>query len=570
VAIKLKKVDVVIIGLGAGGGMASLPLARAGLNVVGLDAGPRHTGADYPSDEILLDIRVAHRKKTRAETPTVRNNRSETAVIDPAPSLTMNAVGGSTIHFSTTWHRFNPHNFKSRGYALRHSGPGSIPRGSALADWPLTYEELEPSYDKVDYVVGSSGQAGNVKGNIDRRGNIYEGPRSRPFPNPPLRRTGFHELLIEGAKRLGWHYHDGIVCATSREYRGRPACSYCGFCGGIGCHSSAKGSTDVTAIPLAEATKNLKVITEARVTAITSNNDGLATGVLYLKGGRLFWQPASVVVLSAYTYENVRLLLLSKTNAYPNGLSNNHGQVGKYFTGHPFATTTGFFPGRKLNKYFGEGAQGIVVEEFGDREYDRTGLGFIGDCYMDGRGSFKPISMVNSASGYPGIPQWGSAWKSWLKNSDSIQQITGSFEITIYEDDFLDLDPTHRDSLGLPRIRVTMPGTLRENERRQDAFLRAQEALWLKEAGAVQTWSSPTSPRRVNVHAFGGTRMGDDPDSSVVDRWGMSHEVPNLALAGCSVFVSTSHHHPAHTIEALGWRTADYIVKNWKSLAPDA
>lgn len=567
--IKLKRADVVIIGLGAGGGMAALPLARSGLNVVGLDAGPRYTGRDHPSDEILLSIRLAHRQKCLDESPTVRSTRSDVAAPEAAPGLTMNAVGGSTIHFNTTWHRLVPHNFMLRSNSINRYGQGSIPAGSAVADWPLTFAELEPYYDRVDAVVGSSGYAGNVRGTINRRGNIYEGPRSREFPNPPLRRTGWSEALIPAAQRLGWHYHDVTVCANSREYRGRPACSYCGFCAPIGCHSGAKGSIDVTAIPLAEATKNLKVVPQARVTSITSDSDGLATGVLYLKGGREFWQPAGVVILAAFTYENVRLLLLSKAAAYPNGLANNHGVVGKYYTTHPGATTGAWFPGRKWNQFYGEGAQGIAVEEFGDRDFDHTGLGFIGSGYMDGRVQRLPIAMVNNASGYPGIAQWGSAWKAHIKNTDSYSQVTSTLDRLIYEDDLLDLDPTYRDSLGLPRLRITMPATLRPNDARMSAFIREKQALWLKEVGAAQTWSTPGAAR-IGVHAFGGTRMGNDPDSSVVDRWQMAHEVPNLAICGSSTWPTAGHKHPAHTIESLGWRTADHIIKNWKTIARDS
>jgi gluconate 2-dehydrogenase alpha chain len=568
VPIKLKKADVVVIGLGAGGGMAVLPLARAGLDVVGLDAGPRYTGADHVSDEIMLSIRVAHRKKCLAETPTVRNTRSDTAAPQVNPGLTMNAVGGSTIHFNTTWHRLAPHNFVLRSNSIRRYGASSIPAGSAVADWPLTFDELEPYYDRVDYVVGSSGHAGNLRGTIDTRGNVYEGPRSRPFPNPPLRRTGWSEELIPAARRLGWAFHDVTVCANSREYRGRPACSYCGFCAPIGCHSGAKGSMDVTAIPLAEATKKLKVVPEATVTSITVNSDGLATGVLYLKGGRQFWQPASVVILSAFTYENVRLLLLSKSAAYPNGLANNHGVVGKYYTTHPGATTGAWFPGRKWNQFYGEGAQGIAVEEFGDRDFDHTGLGFIGSGYMDGRVQRLPIAMVNAVSGKPGAPQWGSGWKALLRQADSYGQVTSTLDRVIYEDDLMDLDPVWKDPQGLPRLRITMPSTLRTNDARLSQFIRDKQALWLKEMGAAETWSTPAAAR-IGVHAFGGTRMGDDPDSSVVDRWQMAHEAPNLAVCGSSTWPTAAHKHPAHTIEALAWRTADHIVRNWKTISPD-
>ena len=566
--IRLKKTDVVIVGLGAAGGMASLPFARAGLKVVGLDAGPRYTGADYPSDEIKLEVRREHSRKLLNDVPTVRDTAAQTARVDTAPGLTMNGVGGSTIHYNCQSWRFKPWDFKAYSDTVQKYGASAVPAGSALADWPLSYDELEPYYDKVEYTIGVSGKAGNLRGQIDRRGNIYEGRRSREFPNPPLRTAGWQKLLIDSAKRLDWNPFMAPTSANSREYRGRPACSYCGFCNGIGCHSAAKGSVDVTAIPEAEATKNLRIISLARAIRITTDGEGRATGVIFLKHNTEYFQPADVVFLSSFTYENVRLLLLSNSRSYPNGLSNNRGQVGKYFTTQGSAVAWGLFPGQRFNRWYGQGSQALHVEEYGDREFDHTGLGFIGGGQMDGRCAYKPIQMVGFASDYPRLQRrWGSDWKSFvMQNVDSIGRIGSSMDTTIYEEDRLDLDPTNTDVLGFPRLRVTLRRPFRPNEQRLSNFMQEKMTLWLKESGATETWSSGTSLGFIGVHAYGGTRMGNDPETSVTNKWCISHECPNLAIGGASNYPTTSHHHPTETHQALAWRTAEHIAKNWKSI----
>ena len=224
--------------------------------------------------------------------------------------------------------------FPSALRAIKRYGASSIPTGSTLEDWPLTYDDLEPYYDIVEHEVGVSGKAGNIQGKIDPRGNVFEGPRRREYPMPPLRGTDFTELMTTAAKKLGWNPFRGPAAINSQPYHGRPGCAYHGYCDRGGCHVSAKNSTAVTTIPEALKTKNLTIFDKAQVTRILSDDNGKVTGVQYLRDGKEYFQPAKVVLLASYTYENTRLLLLSKSKAYPNGLSNNHGQVGKHYFGH--------------------------------------------------------------------------------------------------------------------------------------------------------------------------------------------------------------------------------------------
>src|SRR5690348_5740564 len=200
--------------------------------------------------------------------------------------------------------------------------------------WPLDYAELEPYYDTIEYEIGVSGKAGNIQGKIDPRGNIFEGPRRREYPMPPLRDTPFTDLMSSAARKLNWNGHRSPAAINSQPYGGRSACAYHGYCDTGGCHISAKNSTAVTTIPQAIKTKNLTIADRAQVTRILSDGNGRVTGVQYLRDGKEYFQPAKVVLLSSYTYENVRLLLLSKSKAYPKGLANDHGQVGRHYIAH--------------------------------------------------------------------------------------------------------------------------------------------------------------------------------------------------------------------------------------------
>ncbi|HET9012498.1 MAG TPA: GMC family oxidoreductase, partial [Gemmatimonadaceae bacterium] len=379
-ATNLPRTDVVIVGLGATGGVAALPLAQAGLDVVGLEAGRWMATADHAPDELRNNLRGwPHAvQKANREIPTHRANASAPYSPRAAVHPMMNAVGGTSLHYWAQSWRLNPWDFKVVSETRRRYGASRLPKGTTVEDWPFGLEELEPYYDKVEFEIGVSGQAGNVKGVIDPRGNKFEGARARPYPMPPLRGTGFTEMMAGSARSLGWHPFPGPAAITSGRYDGRAGCVYHGFCNRGGCHVSSKGSTAVTTIPKAQRTKRLTVVTEAHVTSIDVDAQGRVSGVTYRKGTEEFFQPASVVLLAGYTYENVRLLLLSTSAAFPKGLSNNHGQVGRhYFSHNQIATVNALFP-RNLNTWYGLPAQGVAVDDWADDNFDHSGIDFIG------------------------------------------------------------------------------------------------------------------------------------------------------------------------------------------------
>jgi len=546
------EVDVVVVGLGAAGGLAASRLALAGLTVCGLDAGGRYEAGQFTVDELANDRRHwLVGKKAAAEVPTVRATRQQTAARPVFHQLMMNGIGGSKIHSGCGSTRLMSWHFTQRSSTIDRYGPSALPEGSCVVDWPYGYDELEPYYDQVERMFGVAGEAG---------ANRFEAPRSGPYPMPPLRRTGWTRLMDATARELGWHPFPPPAAVNSQPYGGRPACTYCGNCTHNGCWTGAKGLVSLEGLPAAEASGNLRVVTGARVVEILTDGDGRASGVVYLKDGRRHQQRAAVVLLASFVYEVVRLLLLSGTTRHPDGLGNNTGQVGRYFSAHALRLTWGEFGGREMNTWSGATSQATAVDDFNADNFDHAGLGFIGGGRL-AAGMEKKLLMA-ARRPPPGVGRWGAGYKRWLAEElRSMTSIAVTTEELPHENAYVDLDPTHVDADGFPVARVTRDWI--DNDRRLAAFLRARAEQWLTAAGATRVWHSPDVVQNVVAHAYGGTRMGLDPASSVVDPWGFCHDVANLGILGPSTFPSSTGLAPVLTIEATALRTADHLLKNW-------
>ena len=566
-ATRLPGTDVVIVGLGAAGGVAALPLANAGLDIVGIEAGSRLTKRDFAPDEIRNNVRdwPFSVRKCDSEVPTLRRTRSDNAVQGGGHPM-MNGVGGTTLHYWAQSWRLNPWDFKVVSETTRRYGASRIPAGSTVEDWPFGYEELEPFYDRVEHEIGVSGQAGNVKGEKDPQGNPFEGPRQRDYPMPALRWTRFLDRMAESARTLGWQPFPGPAAINSEAYQGRSGCMYHGHCNKGGCHVDAKNSPAVTTIPRAETTGRLKVVTHATVTEIETDAQGKVTGVTYLLDREEFFQPARFVFIASYTYENVRLLLLSKSRAFPIGLSNNHAQVGKhYLSHHQGAGVTALFP-YDLHAWYGLPAQGVAVDDFADDNFDHGGLDFIGGGNLWVYSDRRPISAASMGT-FGRAPTWGSAWKAFIRanadrtNSAYIQKTT-----LPYAANYMDLDPVVKDPLGFPVIRIT--AEYKQNELAIAEYLQEKMVRWYREAGATDIIRGGLGGQMgVSTHAYGGTRMGDDPETNVVNRYGLSHEVPNLGVLGASVMGTSGARNPTLTSQALAWRSAAHLVENWEDVS---
>jgi gluconate 2-dehydrogenase alpha chain len=565
-ATRLKPTDVVVVGLGAAGGIAVWPLAQAGLDVIGLEAGTWLTKRDFAPDELRNNVRdwPMAVQKAQNEVPTHRVNANAPTTRAGSHPM-MNAVGGTTLHYWAQSWRLNPWDFKVVSETTRRYGAGRIPKGSTVEDWPFGLDELEQYYDKVEYETGVSGQAGNVQGTIDPKGNIFEGARQRAYPMPPLRGTGFIDLMSAAARGQGLHPFPGPASINSRPYQNRSACLYHGFCNKGGCHVDAKNGPHLTTIPRAQATGKLKVVPRAHVTSIDADDKGRVSSVTYVTDGVEYIQPARAVLLASYTYENSRLLLLSKSKAYPNGLSNNHGQVGRHYFSHAQGGgVTALFPWN-INAWYGLPAQGVAVDNFADDNFDHGALDFIGGGNLWVYSDRRPIAAAGMNT-FGRTPNWGSEWKAFIKenadrtNSSYLQKTT-----LPYEDNFLDLDPVVKDPLGFPVCRIT--ADFKDNERRIGAFIQEKMTQWYKAAGAIAIQAGPLGTMGPTTHAYGGTRMGNNAETNVVNRWGFSHEAPNLGILGASVMGTSGARNPTLTVQALAWRTAEHLAKNWKSIA---
>src|SRR6202166_685533 len=562
-----EKTDVVIVGMGAAGAVLAAELCQAGMQVPGLDRGPRLTTADFkPRDELRFFQRQDLRPNPKRQPVTWRPNARARA--NPLRSLSYgNQAGGGTVHYGAVSWRFHEDDFRARSRTIERYGAAAIPADSSLTDWPLSYQDLEPFYDRAEYEIGVSGKARNLLGQKITGGNVFEAPRRREYPLPPLATDQSGVLFDEAARKLGYHPFAPPHAIISQPYRGRQACTYCGFCQGFRCHVGAKSSTLVTLLPLADATGNFKLITGAMCRRVNSDDSGRATGVSYYgPDGSDNTVEAELVVLAPFIYDNTRLLLLSKTEKFPNGLANTSGQVGKHIMAHIGAKVYAAFDSRYVNNYMGPNAQKHSLDDFNADNHDHGGLGFI-------RGSQVAIATANMEGGPigtamgmeppAGTPRWGAAYRNFFaKYFARHTVIISETENLPYADQTIDLDPDVRDAWGLPAPRITYDWR-RLNERKGVAFIQDKLEELGHAMGATHVWRAPLSQGAPRRHPQGGRRMGSDPKTSVVNRYSQSGDVPNLFIVGSSTHPSMSGFNPTLTIQALAYMSADAIAKRY-------
>ena len=560
-----REVDVCLIGLGGTGGIAAAVLTAAGKSVVALEAGPSWTVHEHVMDEISSSNarNVWGAAKFNHEIPTWRPNARSPRRPTPYTQRLANGVGGSSLVYGAVSFRFHPDDFRARSNALARYGPDALPPGTALADWPLTYDDLEPYYDLTERLVGVSGLAGNVRGQLLPGGNPFEGPRQRPYPMPPLRTSGLGQLFCDAAQRAGYHPFPIPATINTVPYDGREACTYCSFCNRMPCHVNAKGSTLVTVLPKALTTGKLEIRTGCRALRVVTDDRGTAIGVEYAGPDGVRVQPAGTVILATYSYENVRLLLLSQSRRFPNGLGNNAGQVGRYYMARQHLPAFGTFGGRRLNGFTGPAAQGYTIDDFNADNFDHTGVGFLRGGRIAVVHQFTPIESTVIIP--PDVPRWGRAYKAHLaRYYNSTAVLTCGAETLPYHANFLDLDPEVRDAFGRPVIRITFDQY--ENERRLLTFLQDRAVRLLEDMGADRMWRASLHVEAMGVHDVGGARMGADPQHSVVDGFGRLHEAPNVYVLGGATFPTHCGLNPTLTLQTLAVRTAAHIA----GATPDA
>ncbi len=531
-------VDFVVIGSGPAGGSVARELSRAGFAVVVLEQGPAFGPTDMEHDELGGFITGRWSNDPATQPQTYRKTAKDKAQQRPYVQYAR-AVGGTSFHFTANYWRFRPIDFNE------FSQRGNVP-GASLADWPITYDELEPYYTAVEWAIGVSGEVSTAKG---------EPRHSKAYPLPPLNVTGPGVLLEVGAQKLGWSAKAAPMAILSRPYNGRQPCHNCGFCLGFPCEWGAKSGANYTMIPEALKTGQCELRTNSYVRKIETDNSGRVTGVIYFdKDKKEIRQRAKAVVVCANGAETPRLLLMSKSNQFPNGLANSSGVLGKHFMFNGGAISNAEFE-HEINGHKGPVVTRITHELF---ELDPK-LGFIGGGGYDFRVDVPAMLRTLSMPGE--FPQWGADFKArmkpWLQNSLMSYGHTTSLPV---ESNTVALDPDLKDAWGLPSMRVTFKE--HEHDMRLYKYFQERGRDLLTAAGATKIYDNPIGDEPGStVHLLGTARMGNDPKSSVVNKFHRAHDVPNLFVVDGSSFVTSGRGQPTLTIQALAFRAADHMAQ---------
>lgn len=543
----LKKVNAVVIGAGAGGGIVAKELAISGLSVVLLERGKWYSPFDCRKDDLrnqrVAALGAAFGPDDERYVRVFVDAKGEEHLVRPSEGDYHNnaaCVGGGTFSYGALAWRFMEKDFRMR------STYGAV-EGSTLEDWPISYDDLEPYYEKAEWEIGVSG---------DDTNNIFRAPRKKLLPMPPMPPDRENQILRDTAELLGLHPFDAPTARNTVPYNGRGACMRCRWCVGFACEVDAKCGTHNTVIPKALASGNCELRTECVAKEILTNAQGRVTGVAYFDSNdRLQEQPADLVVVSCSATESPRLLLNSKSALFPNGLGNRYDWVGRNLQGHAYAGAYGLFDFDVYDD-LGPGATLAVCD------YNHGNPGLIGGGAL--ANEFVRLPYNFSQLRVPGVPRWGAAHKEfvrkWFKRHIAVH---GPVQEMPVFDSRVQVDPKVKDYWGIPVVRLSGLNHPKTLETAKYVALKAD--TWLKECGAVQTWLKvPGRGLSGSQHQAGTCRMGDDPKTSVVNKYCQVHDVENLFVVDGSVHVTNGGFNPALTIMAIAYHASDHMVKTWK------
>jgi choline dehydrogenase-like flavoprotein len=529
--------DVLIIGAGASGGVVARHLAEAGVKVVCLEQGHWVDEADLPGNtpeyELLGSKRWHPNPNVRANPEDYPCNCSDADL----PVQMYAGVGGTSVLYGGVWSRLAPSDFRVRTL------------DGVADDWPLTYEELVPYFEETEWEVGLSGTPGNP---------AYPAGYDPPLPAHPINKAG--RIAAIGMNKLGWHWWPVYQGIPSRDHGAQAKCVRYGVCM-LGCPEHSKASTDVTHWPAA-IKYGARLVTGARVSQITLDQQGLASGAIYLdRDGHEQFQPARVVVVAANGVGTPRLLLLSASNRFPDGLANSSGLVGRRLMLHPVMKVVGQYEER-VDEWVGLAGGDIESMQFYETDTSRDFVRGSKWLLQGSRGPLDTLELWTSGEGRK-EEVWGESFTTKMTSSIGHQMTWVIMPEDLPEvSNHVTLDPVLKDSDGIPAPKITYRYS--ENTRHILEFniARAREAH--EAAGARKTWvvgldAESGHGAMGQAHLLGTARMGDDPASSVVDRYGRAHDVPNLYIVDGSVFVTSSGVNPTGTICALAKRTAAHL-----------
>ncbi len=545
----MNEYDAIIIGTGAAGGIVACVLAEAGKHVLLLEKGTALSFADIGRDH-LRNQRLAIYGHNAG--PDVVGNprvfvdpQGKSRIVKPYEvDYHNNAAclgGGTRVYGAQAW-RFHPDDF-------RMASKYGVPDGSSLADWPISYETLEPFYERVEWELGAAGDGEPIQNHI---------PRNRNYPMPPVPPNPQTVLLQNAARQLGWATSPVPLLINTEHYAGRAACIGCKYCVGFACPTDAKNGTQNTVIPRALATGNCDLQTSAIAEKIETDNRGNVTGVSYFveSFGQVQRQTAraGMVIVSAGAIESARLLLNSHSSLHPAGLGNEHDQVGRNLQGHLYPRAYGIGSERVFNG-IGPGVT-IATIQFNHDNAGIIGGGMLADDFI------KPPIDFWYDSLPPDLPRWGIENKKFMReNYTRVMHVRGPVQDIPNPEGRVTIDDTVRDKWGIPVAHLsgtTHPATVAAAE-----FMRERGEQWLRASGCEKVWSAqPGLVLSGRQHQAGTCRMGNDPVTSVTDEWGRVHGHDNLFVVDGSLHVTNGGFNPVLTIMALAYRSAEYISQN--------
>jgi gluconate 2-dehydrogenase alpha chain len=582
---RLPAKDAVIIGLGWTGSILGYELAKAGLEVVALERGPwRDTATAFPTsyaqDELRYDFHHDLFVQTKQTTLTFRNKAGQTAlpIRSWASFLPGNGVGGAGVHWGGQTWRFLPTDFRLRSHLEERYGKNFLPQDMTIQDWPVSFDELESYYDRFEKLCGISGKAGNLRGQIQKGGNPFEGWRSDEYPTPPMKQPYGAMLFADAAHKVG-HSPFPMPAATLSQAYVNPLgmrlgqCTFCGFCDKFGCGNYAKSSPQTCVLPALMRFPNFSVRTESEVLRINLDSTGRrATSVTYIDTSGEEWeQPGDLILLCAFSFFNVELMLHSKIGT-PYDPRTGQGVVGRNYAYQTVSGVNIIFKDKILNPFIAAGASGMMVDDYNGDNFDHSNLGFVGGGYMGAtQTGARPISTRPVPAG---TAKWGSEWKkATAETYRKALTLAVHGSCYSYRDCFLDLDPTYKDRFGRPLMRMTFD--FHNNELKMSDYLTNCLA---DIARAMKPTEIAVDPRKgpytvtiyQSTHNTGGTAMGTDPTTSVVNRYCQSWDVSNVFIpGGASVFPQNHGYNPTDTVGALAFWTANAITTEYlKSPGP--
>lgn len=560
-ATTLDKVDVVTVGVGWTGGIIAAECAKEGLKVIGLERGQERSTADYSMvhDEYRYAVRYELMQDLSKETITFRNSRNQRALPmrQLGSFLLGEGLGGAGTHWNGQTWRFLPYDFEIKSMTDEKYGANKLPAEYTLQDWGITYDELEPYFDKFEKTAGISGE--------DK--NPFWGKRSAEYPTPPMKKTPLLSKFETATSNLGYTPFMLPSANLSEAYENPDgqqisACQYCGFCERFGCEYGAKTSPEITVVPTARETGNYDIRFNANVVEVLKEGDRV-TGVRYIDTVTFeeFIQPAEVVVLTSYVLNNAKLLMVSEIGQMYDP-ETGRGSLGKNYAYQILPGASGFFD-EQMNVFMGAGALGMSIDDFNGDAFDHGDLDFIhgASLSMTQTGS-RPIA-TNPLP--PDTPAWGAEFKkASIENYTRTLSVGGQGASMPHRDNYMTLDGTYKDIYGLPLLQLTYNFT--DQDRALHKYITEKAAEIMQEMGAkTVVGRSPISDYDIvpyqTTHNTGGTIMGADPETSVVNNYLQHWDMENLFVVGAGNFAHNGGYNPTGTVGALAYRCAEGVIK---------